>query len=210
MSENNEIEAKTILTKETYRTLCRAFPIKHDLQQVNYYFDTATSLLKQHHISCRIRLFTDYAEQTLKVPNSQPVQHHFHEALEINDTLKLSDAQNLLTQAQKKHIITFSANVGIYLQAHFGSNLKLELQTFSKTHRILAAGPQNCELTFDATSYPDDYEDFELEIENSNPNLIKKVLEQLEEKYHFQQTKTTKNQPKIARAYLHQKKINNM
>ena len=40
-------------------------------------------------------------------------------------------------------------------------------------------GPQNCELTLDATSYPDNYQDFELEIENTNPALIQTVLTKL-------------------------------
>ena len=64
---------------------------------------------------------------------------------------------------------------------------------------------QNCELTLDATSYPDNYQDFELEIENTNPALIQTVLTKLEQEYDFEQTSANTNQSKIARASAHQK-----
>ncbi|WEV37514.1 CYTH domain-containing protein [Lactobacillus sp. ESL0677] len=203
MSKNTEIEAKTLLTKEVYQKLCAAFPVKSDFVQANYYFDTPNSLLKRHQISCRVRLFTDHAEQTLKVPHSKLVQHDFHEAVEINDDLKLAAAQKFVQQAEEETVVTFNGNVEQYLRDNFGPQLDLHLQTFSKTHRILAVGPENCELTLDATTYPDSYEDYELEIENSNPTLIKKVLISLENSYNFKQTKTNTNQPKIARAFSH-------
>lgn len=64
-------------------------------------------------------------------------------------------------------------------------------------------GPQNCELTLDETTYPDGYSDYELEIENSDPALIKKVLIQLEKEYHFKQAADRTNQSKIGRAFAH-------
>ena len=67
----------------------------------------------------------------------------------------------------------------------------------------MANGPENCELTLDATSYPDGYQDFELEIENKNPALIKKVQIALQEKYGFTQTINNQNKNKIARATIH-------
>ena len=66
-------------------------------------------------------------------------------------------------------------------------------------------GLQNCELTLDATSYPDGYQDFELEIENNDPALIKQVQTKLEHDYGFKQTKANTNQNKIARASAHRK-----
>jgi uncharacterized protein YjbK len=66
-------------------------------------------------------------------------------------------------------------------------------------------GPQDCELTLDATSYPDGYEDFELEIENDDPVLITNVLTKLESDYNFKQNSSNTNQSKIARASIHKK-----
>ncbi len=207
MSENNEIEAKIILPKTTYSQLCTSFPVKNDFKQENYYFDTDNGLLKQAHVSCRIRLFEDHAEQTLKVPGKKPVQHRYHEAIEINDDLNLEKAQDLLKDAEEKGKIIFTGSVGDYLKEHFGSKATLCLQTFSKTHRILAQGPQNCELTFDDTMYPDGFEDFELEVENDDPTLIEATLNLLKQQYGLVQNSATTNRAKIARAFSHRGKM---
>ena len=207
MSQNNEIEAKIILPKAIYQKLCHDFPVKQSFTQENYYFDTTESLLKQYNISCRIRLFSDHAEQTLKVPNKNPIQNDFHEAIEINDSLKLDEAKALIKQVAKGSPIIFKYSVGEYLDQKFSQKLKLHLQTFCKTHRILANGPQNCELTFDDNIYPDNYEDFELEIENHNPDLIEQILAELKKEYKFTQNYTNTNQAKVARAYIHRVRI---
>ena len=81
------------------------------------------------------------------------------------------------------------------------------MQTFSKTHRILAQGPQNCELTFDDTMYPDGFEDFELEVENDDPTLIEATLNLLKQQYGLVQNSATTNRAKIARAFSHRGKM---
>ena len=207
MSQNNEIEAKIILPKAIYKKLCHDFPVKQSFTQENYYFDTTDSLLKQYNISCRIRLFSDHAEQTLKVPNKNPIQHDFHEAIEINDSLKFNETKALIKHEATGSPIIFKYSVGKYLEQKFSQKLKLHLQTFCKTHRILANGPQNCELTFDDNTYPDNYEDFELEIENRNPDLIAQILAKLKDEYKFTQNSTNTDQAKIARAYIHSVRI---
>ena len=202
MSKNREIEAKTLLNKSVYDQITAAFPIKSDFTQENYYFDTADDLLKKHHISLRIRIYATHAEQTMKVPDPNPVQKNFHEVIEINDNLSHEQAQKLTAQKQFK----FTGNIGTYLDKYFTTEQKeLRLFTWSKTHRILLNGPQNCELTLDATSYPDAYQDWELEIENTDPDLIQKIQSQLEQNYHFKQTTANTDQSKIARASAHQK-----
>ncbi|ARD07011.1 adenylate cyclase [Lactobacillus amylolyticus] len=206
MSKNREIEAKTILKREVYDDLVKNFDHKADFKQENYYFDTPDWLLKTHNIGLRIRIFSDHAEQTMKVPDPRPVQTDFHEVIEINDDLSVQKAKKMVQQAKDGQMFTFAGNVGIYLQEHFAKeSSKLVLFTWSKTRRILANGPQNCELTLDSTSYPDSFCDYELEIENTNPALIKKVQEKLERKYHFKQTAASTNQNKIARATAHRK-----
>ncbi len=204
MSKNREIEAKTIINKNTYEEIKNAFPHKADFKQENYYFDTANWTLKEHNIGLRIRIFANHAEQTMKVPDTRPVQQKFHEVIEINDDLPLNRAQELVKKAKEGKNLLFSGNVGQYLDSHFAAiKDKLNLFTWSKTRRILANGPQNCELTLDATNYPDAYQDFELEIENTDPALIKKVQTELETKYNFKQTAANTNQNKIARAMAH-------
>lgn len=202
MSKNREIEAKILLNQSVYDQITAAFPIKSDFTQENYYFDTADDLLKNHQISLRIRIYATHAEQTMKVPDPNPVQKNFHEVIEINDELTHAQAKKLVA---KKHF-KFTGNIGAYLDNHFANDQKkLRLFTWSKTRRILMNGPQNCELTLDATSYPDNYQDFELEIENTNPALIQTVLTKLEQEYDFEQTAANTNQSKIARASAHQK-----
>lgn len=203
MTQNREIEAKTILSKTVYQNIVKAFPGKADFKQENYYFDTTKSLLKHHKIALRIRIFKDHAEQTLKVPDLRPVQSKFHEVIEINDKLELQQAKSLVKQASNDKEITFTGTVGAYLSKHF-STQKYHLLTWSKTERILLNGPENCELTLDATSYPDGFEDYELEIENTDPALIKNVLLMLEKEYNFKQTNSNTNQSKIGRAFAHQ------
>lgn len=204
MSKNREIEAKTLLHRETYQKIVNDFPVKSDFVQENYYFDTPDKLLKKHHISLRIRIYSDHAEQTMKVPDPNPVQRNYHEVIEINDNLTHAQAKELVA---KKHF-AFHGNIGQYLTAHFAKEQNaLSLFTWSKTRRILMNGPQDCELTLDATSYPDGYEDFELEIENDDPVLITKVLTILESTYNFKQDSSNTNKSKIFRASAHKNNI---
>ncbi|NRN73922.1 CYTH domain-containing protein [Lactobacillus helveticus] len=204
MSKNREIEAKTLLHRETYQKIVNNFPVKSDFVQENYYFDTPDKLLKKHHISLRIRIYSNHAEQTMKVPDPNPVQRNYHEVIEINDNLTHAQAKELVA---KKHF-AFHGNIGQYLTAHFAKEQDaLSLFTWSKTRRILMNGPQDCELTLDATSYPDGYEDFELEIENDDPVLITKVLTILESTYNFKQDSSNTNKSKIFRASAHKNNI---
>lgn len=202
MSKNREIEAKTLLAQDVYQKIVNSFPIRADFVQENYYFDTPDDLLKDHRISLRIRIYADHAEQTMKVPDLNPVQKKFHEIIEINDNLTHDQAKKLVAQEH----VDFQGNIGDYLDQHFSDQKEqLQLFTWSKTRRILMNGLQNCELTLDATSYPDGYQDFELEIENTDPALIKQVQTKLEHDYGFKQTKANTNQNKIARASAHRK-----
>lgn len=202
MSKNREIESKTILNKTTFKKIINAFPVKEDFVQSNFYFDSSNRTLKKHEIAGRIRIFTDSAEQTLKVPEKDPVQVKFHEVIEINDKLEVGHANSLVKQAEGGQPLKLTGSVGAYLSKHFADQI-FSLQTWSKTHRHLLKGPDNCELTLDSTTYPDGYTDYELEIENTNPALIKKVLIQLEKEYHFKQAADITNQSKIGRAFAH-------
>ncbi|WP_251717444.1 CYTH domain-containing protein [Lactobacillus agrestimuris] len=206
MSKNREIEAKTLLSESVYQNICKAFPVKSDFNQENYYFDTKDWELRRNKVALRIRIYDDRAEQTMKVPDKNPLQANFHEVIEINDKLSKKNAINLVTNAQNGARITVGSNIDKYLEDNFpGIEGKLRLFAWSKTNRILLNGPENCELTLDTTVYPDGYKDFELEIENTNPELINKILLQLERDFSFKQNNENTNKNKISRALKHRK-----
>lgn len=202
MSKNREIESKTLLSKTTFNQIIANYPSKKDFIQSNFYFDSQNYTLRKHEIAGRIRIFKNSAEQTLKVPEKDPIQVKFHEVIEINDKLEVGHANSLVKQAEAGHALNLNGSVGAYLSKHFADQI-FSLKTWSKTHRHLLKGPEDCELTLDSTTYPDGYTDYELEIENTDPALIKKVLIQLENEYHFKQAANITNQSKIGRAFAH-------
>ncbi|WP_297076912.1 CYTH domain-containing protein [uncultured Enterococcus sp.] len=95
MSEQLEIEFKTLLVKSDFERLLEHFVDAKIYQQTNYYFDTPDFQLKEQQCGLRIRLFTTYAELTLKSP--QPLG-----LLETTDTLQLAEAKALLKDDQIK------------------------------------------------------------------------------------------------------------
>ncbi|GFZ26214.1 CYTH domain-containing protein [Lactobacillus corticis] len=204
MSQNLEIEAKILLTKPTYQKILSSYPVKASFNQQNFYFETPDSQIRRHGCSLRIRLYSDRAEATLKVPDENPQQAVFHEALEINSLLDLAVAQKLLKQAKAGQAINFPGPVGDYLKQHFANFYEqLRLATWSKTLRKLLSGPHDTELTLDQTQYPDSFLDYELEIENNSPEQIKQVQTELKQKFGFTINKATTNQSKIGRAFIH-------
>ena len=204
--KNREIEAKIILPKDAYQAMISSFDKKADFTQANYYFDTESGILKDNNISLRIRTYQDHAEQTMKVPDDNPVQTEFHEVIEITDPLSLAKANKLIDQSTKDGKIDFCGNIGHYLEENYAPYAhELQLLSWSKTRRILATGPHDCELTLDQTSYPDGYSDYELEIENTDPELIQLALVKLKEQFKLSNDSKMLNQNKIARAMMHRK-----
>ena len=93
MSENLEIEFKTLLTAENYRAVCELFQLeKKDFHtQTNVYFDNEMNVLKKEKMGLRIRVLETHAELTLKVPVEDGL-------LETTDDLTLSQAQEYLLE----------------------------------------------------------------------------------------------------------------
>lgn len=204
MSENQEIEAKYLLAPKLYRQLLQAFPSKQTFLQANYYYDTPDFTLRAHYCGLRIRLFSDRAEETMKVPDPNKRQTKFHEVVEINDELQLRSAEQLV----KQHKLLLTGQVGEYLQENFAEALPLLQQfSWSKTRRHLLNGPNNCELTLDETHYPDGWTDYELEIENPNPQAIQQASQLLQQKFNFHPTRSECNQNKVDRAAQHRLSI---
>lgn len=207
MSKNIEIESKTLLDQKTYEKMRDTFAARSDYTQQNFYFDTPDLDLANNDASVRIRIYVDRAEQTLKAKEDDPKQNTYHEVVEINDLLSLAQGEQMVNVAQRGEHFTFGGDVEKYLNNHFDKKItnNLELRTWSKTRRIIAPGPDNCDLTLDLTIYEDGFTDFELEIENDDPKLIKKVLAELEKQFNFTSTKDNTNQNKVERAYSHAK-----
>lgn len=94
MSENIEIEFKTLLSIEEFSRITDYFQLKesHFFTQINYYFDSADFQLKKRRIGLRVRILSNNAEITLKIPEKVGL-------LEINDALSVSEAQHIVESA---------------------------------------------------------------------------------------------------------------
>ena len=91
-----EIELKTLLTKEEYTRLKNQFKSLTPVLQNNYYIDTPDFQLQEKKVAMRIRTFEDWAELTLKVPQSVG-------NMEYNQGLQLEDAENYLKKEELPH-----------------------------------------------------------------------------------------------------------
>lgn len=158
-----EVEFKNLLTVTEYDELRQAYPFGQPFLQQNYYFDTPNRLLQQAHCGMRIRLFVDYAEQTLKVP--APIETAAkHQLYEITDRLTLKQAAQLLDQHQ---ILTTGQSAAALTKYQISPN-QLKLIGQGTTKRQIAKLPVG-DLTLDRTYYPNDAQDFELELETTDP-----------------------------------------
>ena len=88
-----EIELKTLLKKDEYDHLKDQFAGVTPVLQKNYYIDTLDFELRENKVAMRIRTFENWAELTLKVPQSVG-------NMEYNQQLQLKDAENYLTKEE--------------------------------------------------------------------------------------------------------------
>ena len=88
-----EIELKTLLKKDEYNRLKDQFTGVTPVLQKNYYIDTPDFELREKKVAMRIRTFEDWAELTLKVPQSVG-------NMEYNQKLQLKDAENYLSKEE--------------------------------------------------------------------------------------------------------------
>ncbi|MDR0200363.1 MAG: CYTH domain-containing protein [Streptococcaceae bacterium] len=91
MSENLEIEFKTLLSMPEYERLLRLFSHVKPIRQTNFYFDTPELSLREQRLALRIRCFKNAAEMTLKVPQDIGNMEH-------NIALALDEAERLIAQ----------------------------------------------------------------------------------------------------------------
>ncbi|ALS01242.1 adenylate cyclase [Enterococcus silesiacus] len=154
MSENLEIEFKTLLSIEDFSRTAAYFHLKENdfFTQVNYYFDSADFQLKKQHIGLRVRILSNNAEITLKVPEKVGL-------LEINDALSVTEAQHIVDSAalpEYGNVYSRLTDLGI-------STRDLRLIGSLTTKRAEIKLPQGL-LALDESWYNQQH-DFELELE---------------------------------------------
>lgn len=192
MSEEIEIEFKSMLSQIEYEKLLRYYNITDDqfVIQTNLYFDTADFQLKQQGMGLRIRRFTDTAEATLKVP--QPVG-----LLEVTDKLTLTEVDQAL---QKNQFTSEATEILARLQSLNISFSHLHLIGKLITKRAEFTIPEG-KLALDESWYSDQH-DFEFELEVLDPKYAEADFEKLLKKFDLPFRKT---QNKIVRAVTAQR-----
>lgn len=154
MSENLEIEFKTLLSIEEFSRTIDYFHLKENqfFTQTNYYFDSADFQLRKKHMGLRVRVLSNNAEITLKVPEKVGL-------LEINDALTAEEAQTIIETSS----LPSFGNVFTKLTALGIKKDDLNLIGNLTTKRAEIKLPQGL-LALDESWYNEQH-DFELELE---------------------------------------------
>lgn len=191
MSQELEIEFKTLLEEETYTRLRREFPLSTCYDQTNYYFDTPDFQLKQLGCGLRIRVFDTYGELTLKSPQTVGL-------LETTDRLTLKELTYYLEQDKIKS----DGEVAKHL-----NELKINLET---VHCFADLTTTRCEirleeglLALDESRYGTSGHDYELELEVDAEHANDDHFHAFLKKYSIMYQPT---QNKIQRAFAERKK----
>lgn len=186
MSEQIEIEYKTLLTAEQFQAIKAKYaPNQAAFVQENYYFDTPHFDLKHKHCGLRIRRTENSAECTLKTPLSEGL-------LETTDKLTIQEAEEWLS-AKK---VPNKGSVAEKLTTLDISISELQLLAQLKTARIQIVLPIG-ELALDESWYGDNH-DYELELEVPEANQGKQDFLSLLEEFQIDY-QPAKN--KIVRAF---------
>jgi len=194
LSEEIEIEFKSMLTQNEYEKLLRYYDVMDDqfVMQTNLYFDTADFQLKKHGMGLRIRRFAAKAEATLKIP--QPVG-----LLEVTDTLMITDVDRAIEREQFPEATEILARL---------KQLNISLSDLSLIGKLITKRAEftisKGKLALDESWYVNQH-DFELELEVIDSSYTEDDFNQLLEKFNLPYRKT---QNKIARAVTEQQKRN--
>jgi uncharacterized protein YjbK len=193
MPINVENEFKTTITSDQATALINAYSWNDPFTQTNTYFDTAKHALRNQKCAARIRVFSDHAEQTLKVlARTTP-----RKVLEYTDPLTLPQAAELV-QAGKM------ATPGtVACQTHvLGVDID-SLHAFASATTTRRQLPSTTGLlVLDSTTYPDGFTDWELEMEYTDFELAKPYFTEIIQKFGIVKQPVTS---KIARATAHTK-----
>lgn len=172
MTEQIEIEFKTLLSKTKYHQLTAHYQLQPTdfITQVNHYFDTPDQQLRSRHFGLRVRTTDFYDELTLKTPAE-------HGLLETTDQLTKAQTAEIL----RKGSILFSGAVAKRLLTASIDPRKIVPLTSLTTKR--AEFPINEGLLAIDHSWYGQKEDFELELEVNDPILGKQAFMALLEKF---------------------------
>ena len=174
MTQEIEIEYKTLLTKHDYETLLqKIFNKVKPIVQINYYFETENFALKNFHSALRIREKDGAYTLTLKQPHPEGI-------LETHDDLSQEELQQWLkgNAVSKPNISRQLATMDITENdfIYFGA---LETSRYSlKQDDIL--------YVLDKSIY-NGMTDYELEIEAPTKLKGEQALQHILEKYHITQ-----------------------
>lgn len=163
VSENLEIEFKTLLSIEEFSRAVDYFQLKenHFFTQTNYYFDSTDFQLKKRHMGLRVRTLSNNAEITLKIPEKVGL-------LEINDAISIEEAFRIVDSATLPNF----GNVYNKLTTLGINKNDLRLIGSLTTKRAEKKLPQGL-LALDESWYNEQH-DFELELEVSDATNGKK------------------------------------
>lgn len=163
-----EIELKTLLKKDEYNRLKDQFTDVTPVLQKNYYIDTPDFELREKKVAMRIRTFEDWAELTLKVPQSVG-------NMEYNQKLRLKDAENYLNKEELPQGLALDE-----LAKHGIQSKKWQVLGCLTTLRYEMQTPIGL-MALDESQYFD-ITDYELELEVENHEQGKQDFQQFLEK----------------------------
>ncbi|WP_214776661.1 CYTH domain-containing protein [Exiguobacterium sp. s22] len=165
MTQEVEIEFKSMLTKEEYETLLQAYQLKEQVRwQANDYFDTPSFQLKENGAALRIREKKQGQVLTLKQPNEVGL-------LETHAMITEEEAEDLFKYGiihdvqMKQALAPFQLNAPLEHLGRLETN-RAELQT------------EDGLLVLDESHYLETT-DYEIEFEVTNEEAGQRAFEQL-------------------------------
>ncbi|KRL61789.1 CYTH domain-containing protein [Latilactobacillus fuchuensis] len=192
MTQTTEREFKTLITKAQFNQIKNEHPTALTVHQTNYYFELPDQQLRQQGLALRIRQFAADAEQTLKVPTNSAQRT----LIEITEPLSLDVAEQLVQQ----QTIQPDGPIMTYFNEQALNWPALTIWGYSTTERTIFNAPQG-QLMLDQTSFPDQFVDYELELEVTDFQTARPYFEQLVQHYSIKLTPVIN---KIQRASQHQ------
>jgi|SRR5699024_2263569 len=185
MSQEIEIEFKTMLTKEEFELLRNRLPFpEQPIVQINHYFETELFALKDYRSALRIREKNNHFTLTLKEPHHEGI-------LETHDSLSEFDANQWLKghPTTPNHVMSRldALSINVTDLRYYGS-----LQTKRFTYQ-----DGKIDYMLDESQYHDMI-DYELEIEAPSKD---EGLQALRTLLQEQTLKYREAQPKIARFF---------
>lgn len=174
MSQQTEIEFKTLLTNDDYNRIVHYYQLQSENfhMQKNCYFDTPDQKLAANHCGLRIRQLASYGELTLKTPEEVGL-------LETTDQLSAEQTQKFIDQQK----ILPTGNVANKLRDY---NIAAEdLTLFAELTTKRAEFPINEGLLALDESWYSDQHDYELELEVENSKKGKQDFQNLLAKFNL-------------------------